>query len=82
MSRLHLRVDRAFATLRHNPGNVLRGILDIAGLAMHAILRIDLQAWIVTGFVPHDLVHAGRAITLFGCVIEGQIGGDGNGRIL
>src|SRR3546814_5867496 len=41
---LHIGVIWAAATLRHHPFDVLPGILDVAGLAVHAVLRVDLQA--------------------------------------
>src|SRR5690606_1373834 len=37
-------VHRPLAPLRRHPDNILRRILDIARLAMHTVLRIDLQA--------------------------------------
>jgi hypothetical protein len=38
----HVRIVRPAATLRRHPHNILRRILDIASLAMYAVLRIDL----------------------------------------
>jgi hypothetical protein len=40
----HAVVDRSFAALRRHPVDVLRRILDVAGLAVHAVLRVDLQS--------------------------------------
>ena len=39
----HVRIVRPAAALRHHPDDVLRRILDVAGLAVHAVLEIDLQ---------------------------------------
>ena len=40
----HIRIVRTAAAFRRDPHDVLRRVLDIAGLAMHAVLRVDLQA--------------------------------------
>src|SRR3546814_6357253 len=40
---LHVRIIRPTATFRHHPIDILRRILDVAGLAMDAVLRVDLQ---------------------------------------
>src|SRR3546814_8214432 len=40
---LHGRIIRPTATFRHHPIDILRRILDVAGLAMDAVLRVDLQ---------------------------------------
>ena len=42
--RLHAGVVRSAAAFRCDPDDVLRRVFDIAGLAMHTVLRIDLQA--------------------------------------
>src|SRR5690606_16125178 len=52
-------VVRAGAALRRHPVDDLVGILDVAGLAVHAVGGIDLQA--LAGLVLDDLVDAGRA---------------------
>src|SRR5688572_18747300 len=36
---LHARIVRAAAAFRRHPDDVLRRVLDVAGLAMHAVLR-------------------------------------------
>src|SRR5207253_2029687 len=40
---LHVRVVRAAAAFRHDPLDVLPRILDVAGLAVHAVLGVDLE---------------------------------------
>jgi hypothetical protein len=44
VKNLHIRIVRPVTTLWHFPCDVLRWILDIASLAMHAILEVDLKA--------------------------------------
>ena len=39
---LHIRVGRAFAALRDDPVDVLGRVLDVAGLTVDAVLRVDL----------------------------------------
>ena len=40
----HPRIIRAAGTFRRHPCDVLRRVLDVAGLAVHAVLRVDLKA--------------------------------------
>ena len=37
----HIRIIRAATALGRNPGDVLIGILDVAGFAVNTILRVD-----------------------------------------
>jgi len=53
---LHVGVEWTTA-LRHDPVNVLCGILDIAGLAVHAVLKVDHQLFV------NVLVHASRTVS-------------------
>ena len=46
---LHSVVIRTASTLGGNPGDDLVGILDVAGLAVHAIGRIQADAFAVWG---------------------------------
>src|SRR3954468_4007435 len=41
---LHVHVVRAAPAFGRDPHDVLRRVLDVAGLAVHAVLRVDLQA--------------------------------------
>src|SRR3546814_1630882 len=75
---LHVRISRPTATFRHHPIDILRRILDVAGLAMDAVLRVDLQTR-VTFFGSDDFVNPGRAISLLRSVIEREIDLDGHG---
>ena len=38
---LHVWIVRTAATFGRYPSNVLRGIFDVTGFTMHAVLRID-----------------------------------------
>src|SRR5690606_4772832 len=60
---LHSVVHGPFATLRRHPHDILRRILDVARLAVHAVLRIDLQP-VAAVLVLHELVNPGRTIPL------------------
>jgi hypothetical protein len=58
----------------------LRGILDVTGFAVNAVLRVDLKtraAWFLNYFV-----HAGRAVTLSRFGIQREILRDRDFRIL
>ena len=77
---LHVRVIRTAAALGRHPGDILRRILDVAGFAMDAILRVDLEsraAWLLD-----DFINARGTITLRGLTIFRQIDADGNRRVL
>src|SRR3546814_15843321 len=52
----------------------------IAGFAVDAVLRVDLQAWRSAVVVAHDLVDAGRAIALRRLVVEPEVVLDRNAR--
>src|SRR5271166_2241743 len=60
----HLRVVWASAALRGRPGDILGGVLDIAGLAVDAVLRVDHEARVRLRrlVVVHDFVHAGGTV--------------------
>src|SRR4051812_11705981 len=58
----HIRVVRTAATLRRDPLDVLPRILDVAGFAVDAILRIDLQPLSRSISRIDELVHRRRAI--------------------
>src|SRR5690606_10947409 len=73
--RLHRVVDRALTALRSDPDDVLGGVLDAAGLAVNAGLRMDLQA-ILTVVVLDELVPAGGAIARRRAAVFGQVDRD------
>ena len=55
--RSHAIVRRPATALRGDPVDVLRGVLDVARLAVDAVLRVDLQP-LATLVVGDKLVHA------------------------
>src|SRR5213592_30744 len=59
---LHVGIVGAAAAFRRDPDDVLQRVLDIAGLAVHAVLRVDLQARL--RFHLDELVDARRAVAL------------------
>jgi hypothetical protein len=77
---LHVGVIGASSAFRHDPVDILRRILDVAGLAVNAILGVDLQSRAPAFF--DIFVDAGRAITLLRPVIIGKIHFDRYYRIL
>src|SRR5690554_7368619 len=63
------------AALRRHPGDVLGRVLHIAGLAVHAVLEVDLELRLAV--VPLDhLVDPGRAVALGGLGVLGQVVAD------
>src|SRR6202012_4565169 len=63
-ARLHVGVVRASAAFGRRPHDVLRGILDVAGFAVDAVLGVDLEARVLPLVVVEDLIDARRAIAL------------------
>ena len=78
---LHIRIIRAATAFRRHPHDILRRILDVAGLAVHAVLRIDLQA-LGAVVVLHELVHAGGTVARFRTRVRGQVDVDGHAGVL
>src|ERR1041384_1114051 len=76
---LHIRIVGATAPFGRDPGDILRRILEVAGFAMHAILRIDLK--LGTGAFLDYFINARRTVALRRLCILGQIDRNGNGRI-
>lgn len=58
---LHVRIVRPTPAFRRHPHDVLGRILDVARLAMNAILGVDLQPW-PRAPVRDEFVHRGRAV--------------------
>src|SRR5260370_195014 len=58
IASLHVRVIGPAAALRYHPIDVLLRVLNVAGFAMHAILRVDLQPLLAAPGVFDDLVDA------------------------
>ena len=76
----HIRIVRPAAALGRNPGNILIRVLDIAGFAVDAVLRVDLQPRFAV--FAHDFVNAGRSVALLGRVIEREVRLDRNFRVV
>src|SRR6056297_3559228 len=72
---LHIRIVRSVPALRCDPVDILARILDVAGLAMHAVLEVDHETRLLALFV-HHLVDARRAITLCGLCVFRQVDAD------
>src|SRR3546814_13042917 len=69
---LHVRIIGASTAFGYHPIDVLGGILDVARLAMDAVLGVDDELR-VAFFLADDLVNARRAITLRRLVVHRQI---------
>ena len=61
---LHIGIVRPTAAFRRDPDDVLGRILDVAGLAVHTVLRIDLQALGIV-IVFDEFIDTSRAIAGF-----------------
>lgn len=59
---LHIRVTGPATTLWADPIYVLLRILDVTSLAVQAVLRVNLQAWLLRLLVNDNFVHTGWAI--------------------
>ncbi len=77
---LHAGVVGAAAALRYGPDDILRRVLDIASLAMHTILRVDLEDFLAARL--DNFVNAGRAIALRGLVVVRQVETDRHGVVV
>src|SRR5687768_5070407 len=62
--RSQARICRTAAALWAGPGDVAGRVLDVAGLAVDAVLRVDLKARLRA--FPHNLVDGRRTIALRG----------------
>jgi hypothetical protein len=40
---LHIRIPRPTTAFRHHPIDILRGVFDVAGFAVYAVLGVDLE---------------------------------------
>ena len=69
---LHRAVIRATSPFRYDPINILGRILDIAGFAVNAVLRVDLKLTAAIA-LSDDLINPCGAITLRRLVIKGKV---------
>ena len=70
---LHIGIIRAPSAFRRNPGDVLVGVLDVAGFAVNAVLRVD-DIFHVRAF-PDPFIDAGGAIARRRAAINIVLGG-------
>src|SRR5947209_8698479 len=71
-SKLHVRVIGASAAFGSDPVDVLGGVLDVARLAVDAILGVDLKPRF-TVLAVDKFINSSRTVTLFGSGIDGQV---------
>ena len=79
----HSRIVRSAPAFGRHPGDILGRVLDVAGLAVNAVLRVDHEAGAgLRGFILIDhLIDRGGTIEPRGFPIAGQfsrIGIDGS----
>src|SRR5690349_5136641 len=77
----HVGIVRSAAAFRYDPIDVLARVLDVAGLAVNAVLGVDLQPR-PAGLAGDDLVDSGRTVVLLRRVVERQVDVDGDRRVL
>src|SRR3954449_7305377 len=77
----HVRVIGASAAFGCDPVDVLGRVLDVARLAVDAILGVDLKPRF-TALAFHEFVNACRAIALLGTGIDRQVDGRRYVRVL
>src|SRR4051812_15957308 len=71
-SHLHVRVIGASSAFRRDPVDVLGRILDVAGLAVDAVLSVDLKPRFAT-FPIHEFINSSGAVTLLGPAEDRQV---------
>ena len=68
---LHVGVVGPTQAFRGYPADILRGILNIAGLTVNAVLSVNLEARSVT--IRDYFIHSRRAVALSGFVVDRKI---------
>src|SRR5262245_11375463 len=68
----HVRIVRPAAAFRRHPDDILVRVLDVAGFAVDAVLRVDLEARARRFLDP--FIDAGRTITAGGPRIDVMLG--------
>lgn len=71
---LHVRIVRPVAPLRDCPVDVLARVFDVAGFAMHTVLKVDDELLFAV-FFDH-FVNARWAVSLRGLCVFGQVDPD------
>ena len=69
---LHGAIVRTSSSFRYDPVDILGRILDVAGFAMNAVLRVNLELFISILF-NNNFIDTGGTIPLRRLVIERQI---------
>ena len=77
---LHTRIVRAARALWHYPLNILRRVLNIAGLTVDAVLRVDLEALRAISLVDY-LIHPCWTVSLSRLIEFRQIDRDRDRRV-
>ena len=72
LGHLHVGIIWASPAFRRDPYDVLGRILDVAGFAMHTVLRVDHQA-LGAVVALYEFVHRGWTITTFQARIRSQV---------
>src|SRR6478609_5291397 len=67
----HVRIVRSAATFGDHPLDVLLRVLDVAGLAVHAVLGVHLEASIPA--FRDEFINPSRTVTRLGPVVNRQI---------
>jgi hypothetical protein len=70
---LHVGIIGAAPAFGRYPVDVLLGILDVTGLTVDAVLRVDLKTRVRAVVVAKNFVNARRAIALLRRIIDRQI---------
>lgn len=60
---LHIGVVRPAAAFWRYPGDILRRVFNVAGFAVHAVLKVNLKAWL-SGAILNHFIDTGRAVAL------------------
>src|SRR6476469_2419746 len=72
LKALHIGVIGASAAFRSDPVDVLGRVLDVASLAVNAVLGVDLKPFLATRPI-HEFVNARRAVTLLRASVDRKI---------
>src|SRR5436190_10044359 len=67
----HVRIVRSAPALGNDPLDVLLRVLDVAGLAVHAVLGVYLEPR--RAAFGYELVHPSRTVARLGPVVNGQV---------
>lgn len=77
----HVAVVWTAAAFWHDPVDVLAWVLDVASLAMNAVLGIDYEPWVGSVEVTRHLIHARWTIILLWRAVASEIDGSPDRRV-